>query len=302
MRRWLSILALSVVATVAVAGCGNPAGVDGELTDDWPGLPEARPFVPAAGVCHPAGFAETTALADYRPVQCATPHQIETAHVGTFAGPAGALPAPPGRDSAEIRTAYAECDGKAGEYVGDDWRHGRLWLGVALPNQVAWTAGARWFRCDLREMTDLEGEAEPTGREASLRGALVEPSPLKLTCYAVKLTGTGRIESMAPAGCDQRHNGEFIGVWRAPADLAYPARDSDWARFYTECYDVLAGYAGVPKDRNLRSRAGIVVVPPSEAEWRAGDHGVRCYLWLSSGAFTRSVEGVGPTGLPLRQG
>jgi hypothetical protein len=301
MRRWLSTLALTVAAGIALAGCGNPAGVDGALTDDWPALPEAGPFVPAAGVCHPGAFAETVALADHQPVECVSPHQVETVHVGTFADAAAGLPAPPARDSAEVSAAYTECDGKAREYVGDEWRHGRLWLGVALPTPVAWTAGARWFRCDLREMTDIEGRARPASREASLRGALVESSPLRLTCYAVDLTGTGRIEKMSPAGCDQRHNGEFVGVWRAPADLGYPARAGEWARFYTECYNVLADYAQVPKDRNLRARAGVVVLPASEAEWRAGNRGVRCYLWINDAQFTRSAKGAGPAGLPVRR-
>ena len=58
----------------------------------------------------------------------------------------------------------------------------------------------------------------------------------------------------------------------------------------------------VPVDRNLRARAGVVTLPPSEAEWRLGNHGVRCYLWISDARFTRSLKGVGAAGLPVRRG
>lgn len=301
MRRWFTALAVLAVAGVALTGCGNPGGVDGDLTDDWPGIGQPQPFVPAAGVCH-LEFAETATLAAYEPVDCAGTHQVETVHVGTFTAAAAGLPAPPARDSAEFRPAYTECDGKATEYAGDQWRHGRLWLGVAVPSETAWTGGARWFRCELREVVDVEDNGAPASRQANLRGALTEASPLRLTCYAVKLTRTSTIDSMPPAECAKQHNGEFVGVWQAPADLRYPARDSDWARFYTECYNVLAKYVGVPTDRNLRARAGVVTLPASESDWRVGNRGVRCYLWISDAKFTRSLKGAGNAGLPVRRG
>jgi hypothetical protein len=296
----MTTLAVLVVGALTLAGCGNPGGVDGDLTDDWAAFAEPRPFVPGAGVCHLTEFADTAPLDAYQPVVCVSTHRVETVHVGTFPDPAG--PTPPARDSAQIRAAYTECDGKAREYVGDEWRHGRLWLGVALPTATAWTAGARWFRCDLRELDNVEDDGQPVERTATLRDALTEVSPLRLTCYAIRVTDTGTVASMPSAGCDERHNGEFVGVWRAPDDLAYPARDSDWARFYDECYDVLAGYVGVPVDRNLRARAGVVTLPASEAAWRLGDRGVRCYLWISDARFTRSLKGVGEAGLPARRG
>ena len=45
-RATASAVALAVL--LALAGCAE-AGVDGDLTDDWPALGEPRPFLPVAG-------------------------------------------------------------------------------------------------------------------------------------------------------------------------------------------------------------------------------------------------------------
>lgn len=301
MRRWLTALVLTGAVTLTLAGCARPDGVDGELTDDWPAFAVPGPFQPVAGTCHLNEFAPAPPLSAHRPVDCAEKHRLETVHVGAFTGATAARPAAPRAGSAEMRAAYADCDAKAREFVGDEWRSGRLWLGVATPTPTAWSGGARWYRCDLQEIAWTKGTPVPVDRAGSLNGALASAdSPLRLGCFTVTLSRLGKVDTMLPGACTKQHNGEFAGVWTAPPDADYPTRDQDWLPYYEGCYQRVAAYAKLPRDRNLRARTGVVTVPGSAADWAAGDRGVRCYLWVRDARFTRSLKDAGPSGLPLR--
>lgn len=299
MRRWIAALAVGGAATLALSACGNPAGVDGDLSDDWKAVAEPQPFTPTAESCHESDYAETAYLSSYEPVECATTHRLETVHVGTFVDAAAGLSAPPGKDSAEIKAAFAECDTKTKEYVGSDWRNGRLRLGVSLPSAQAWSGGARWFRCDVTEVTNVEDNGDTAARTGTLKGVLKAASPLSLGCYSVKLAKDSSIDTMPAAECAKDHNSEFAGVWTAP-DGAYPTKSADWDKFHNECRKVIAKYAGVPNDGNIKYRTGVVSLPGSEDEWKGGNRGVRCYLWLSERTVNRSMKGAGPNGLPIR--
>lgn len=299
MRRWISSLVLAGVAATLLTGCGQPGGVDGDLVDDWPAFGQPAAFIPQAGVCLAADFAETVYLAAFNPVDCAAPHRVETVHVGTFPGDRATLPTV---GSAELRAAYAECDAKASGYVGGDWRTARLWLGVALPPATAWTGGARWFRCDLTELASVESDGEVVTRAASLRDVLKSANPIRLGCYTARLDRQRTIDELVAAECTRAHNAEFAGAWRAPETVAYPTRDRDWVRFYDECRKAVGRHVGLPNDANLRFRVGVVALPGEAAQWRAGDRGVRCYLWLSDRTVNRSLRGAGAAALPIRTG
>ena len=222
-RRWWSVLAVAGMAGLLLAGCGQPAGIDGTLVDDWAPLAEPKPFVPPIGVCHPGDPTKVASLASFDPVDCAAPHRTETVHVGAFAGVAAGRPAPPADGSPEIRTAFGECDGKAREYVGNEWRGGRLRLGVALPSAQAWTGGARWFRCDMAEVANVEFNGDVVSRTASVRDALKAPSPLSLGCYSIQRAAdrsiTGDARRRLRQGAQQRVR---RGVERARDQLTRP--------------------------------------------------------------------------------
>jgi hypothetical protein len=296
----MTALALAGVVGLVLGGCGAPGGADGNLVDDWAAIGEPKMFVPTPETCHPADFVETVYLSSYFPVDCSVSHRVETVHVGTFTGALDSA-APPARGSAPRRAAYAECDRQARGFLGADWRVARLWLGVAIPSERAWLAGARWFRCDLVEMIEVEENNISTTRTGSLKGALRSPGPLHLTCYHTTLDRNDQIDRMPAVDCDERHNSEFAGVWRAPEDLGYPDAERDWQDFYDGCYRVVARYVEVPQS-SVRFRTGIVALPGRPDDWEAGDRGVRCYLWISDGRFTRSLKGAGPAGLPIRTG
>ncbi|MEV0152627.1 septum formation family protein [Micromonospora sp. NPDC050686] len=295
MRRVLTSLAAAITVAVLVA-CATPTGLDGDLTDDWAALPAAAPFTPAAGECQLADFADPVTLADYQPVGCAVPHRVETVHVGTF--PAGRA-VPPAGGSTELRGAFAECDTRATGYVGDDWRAGRLRLAVALPSRPGWTAGSRWYRCDLSEVNTVEAAGTVVIRTGSLRDALKGASVLRLGCQQTRAGGGRQVHRLLPVPCGTRHDAEFVGVWRAP-DRPYPVAQADWAPLYAGCNTVLSRYVGVPNDRVLPIRSAVVVRPPGAGRWGVGDRGVRCYLWLSHRTVTGSLKGAGPAALPPR--
>ncbi|MET8231115.1 septum formation family protein [Micromonospora sp. NPDC005298] len=295
MRSAVRTLFAAAVTAVLLVGCAGSGGLDGDLTDDWPAVAAPAVFTPAAGVCQAADFTDVVTLAGYEPVDCAGPHRLETVHVGAF--PLQRATAPAG-GSPELRGAFAECDTRATGYVGDDWRAGRLRLSVALPSGPGWVSGARWFRCDLTELSTVEAAATVVVRSGSLRDALKTPSPLRLGCQQTR-GAAGRVQTLVPVECGGRHDAEFVGVWRAP-DTPYPTRDADWAPLYTGCRSAVGRFVGVPDDADLRFRSGVVVRPPGAGRWRVGDRGVRCYLWLSDRTVTASLKGAGPAGLPVR--
>jgi hypothetical protein len=301
MRRWWSVLVLAGVAGLVLAGCGRPAGIDGLLVDDWAAMAEPLPFVPPIGVCHPGDLAKTAPLSSFNPVDCGSPHRIETVHVGTFTGVVAEQVGPPPEASPEIRAAFGECDGKAREYVGNEWRGGRLRLGVASPSPQAWTGGARWFRCDMAELSTIDEDGDVVSRTASLRNALASPSSLRLGCYSVQPGPARSRVAMSAVDCGREHNGEFVGVWQAP-DIGYPTKDADWVRFYAECRKLLARYVRAPNDVNLQFRADVVVLPAGRAQWQDGNRGVRCYLWIGDRRISRSVQGAGIGALPMPGG
>ncbi|MGC5050344.1 septum formation family protein [Micromonospora sp. DT48] len=296
MPRATRALVATFMVAALLAGCGSTGGLDGDLVDDWAALPPPGPFTPAAGVCHEADFAQVVSVGAYAPVDCAEPHRVETVHVGAFPAERSA---PPPTGSAELRTAFAECDNRANGYVGDNWRAGRLRLAVAVPSEPGWATGSRWYRCDLMEVDTVDAGAKVVVRTGSLRDVLRTASALRLSCHQTRTNSNGVVQSLVPVACAERHDAEFAGVWPAP-EGPYPTRNAHWAPFYAGCRSVLARFAGLPDDTDLVFRTDVVVRPPSAGRWRVGDRGIRCYLWLSNRQVTGTLKGAGPDGLPLR--
>jgi hypothetical protein len=295
MRRWLTSVALGGVAALALAGCVNPAGVDGDLTDDWAAFDEPTVFVPVAGTCHPR-FQEIGFLSTYQPVDCGDTHTVETVHLGTFPGKDAERSTPPPAGSPGMRAAFRECDKKATGMLGADWRTGRLTLSVVPPSSYAWTGGARWYRCDLSEIESLDNN-DLVARTSSLKDALRGPSPLSYGCFAPKLVDD-EVEEMKAVVCSKPHRSEFAGIYTAP-DVSYDAFEKSDERVRKGCLAVIASFAKVPNDGDLRYRTGWISYYPREDEWKAGDRGVHCFLWIGDRNLTRSLKRAGTKGLPI---
>ncbi|MGI5521950.1 septum formation family protein [Micromonospora sp. CA-259024] len=295
MRRWLAAFAGGAALTLALAGCGTPAGVDRDLIDDWPAPVAAQQFVPEAGVCHHSSQ-QVGFLSGYNPMACAEEHRVETMHVGTLTGPGAERSTPPKLGSVGMRAAQAACDTEVTKAVGADWRSGRLGLTVVLPSPQAWAGGARWYRCDVTEIASIDDTAVAP-RTGSLRGALAGAAPPAYRCFDPKLIKE-EIDEMVPVSCTAKHHAEFVGVWKAP-DISYDEFNRTIKRTHRACQTVIAKYAKVPDNAQLEFRAGTIYYQPYEDEWKNGNRGVQCFLWISDRALTRSMKNAGTKGLPV---
>jgi Septum formation len=298
--RWPVAAALSLLTLALTGGCGNPAGVDGDLTNGWAAMGVPTGFTPAAQTCHLANFATAGARTTYEEVDCQLKHRTETAYVGTYASPAADAAAPPAPDSAGARAAYQVCDARTAAYVGGPWRTARLWIGVTQPTAAAWAGGARWYRCEVLVSSSVEDDGGLVQRVGSLRGALREPaSSLLLTCYNVLLDKAGKIDTMPGAPCSAKHNAEFVGIWDAGSRV-HPETAQEWDKFHDGCRARIASYVGVPDDSDLQYRAGVISLPGGDDVWALGDRGVRCYLWLDATTLTATLKGKGSKAMPVQ--
>lgn len=284
----------ALAAPLALAGCSSPVpGVDGKLADDWASLPAAQVFTPSAEVCHEKAYEQTGRATAYRPVDCDTEHYGETVYVGTLTGAAAELATPPEADDAVVAGAFAECDERATAFVGRQWRDGRLTLDLTLPSAAAWEGGARWYRCELNELTTVTDKADWVRRTGSLRGSL--PAALLLTCFA-ESGKNGSVDTMPETDCAKSHNAEYVGTFTATAGRKYPVSESDWDYFHDNCRKAMATFIGVSV--SATSKYGVISWPYSKATWAGGDRGVRCYLWLETKKMTGSAKGTAGKGIP----
>jgi len=292
--------ALVVLALLVVAGCGRlPVGVDGDLTGGWAAMPELAQLVPTAGACLDNEYKERVGLRlSDQPVDCSERHQLETIHVGSFdEADVADQDETPEPGTAQWRTAYEKCDAEDDEYLGADFRHGDLWLGVGVPQDLAWQAGARWFRCDLIE---AETYAESPSSD-TLRGSLAEEADarpgLVLGCLTVELEESGGafdpIEFTDLVTCTEPHDAEFVGAWHRDR-RDYPEEDDDWTTVHAGCLDLVADYVDV--SRSYVSgvfRLSTIVEDMVQEDWDNGDRGFRCYLHARDEQLNRSLEGAG---------
>lgn len=298
MGRVLAAVAVTVALAAALAGCaGRAPGVDGDLTNNWPPMPVPTLAVPADHACYDLPGMANLPTKLPLPVSCDDNHNLETVHVGAFTGADTATETPPPDGGPAQQKAYADCTGAARAFLGDDWRTGRVELVMTVPTDVQWGADARWYRCDLVQLGDLE-TYQIDSRQGSLRGALTGGRPVALTCFSARTSGNS-VESMVAADCTARHNVEFAGVWTAPPG-AYPDSDADRDKAdLAGCKAVIATFARVPDDDRLQYRVGQLSDGFGEDEWAVGNRGVRCYIWMDTKPLTHSVRGVGPSGLPI---
>ncbi|GAA4686742.1 septum formation family protein [Phytohabitans rumicis] len=290
MRGWLRAVLLGGLITALLTGC-NPAGVDGSLTDDWKAVPEPAPFVPATGVCHAGTRPVTrTSLGLYLPLDCAGEHGFETIHVGQFTGADASSATAPELGSPAVEAAFAQCDAKAEEYLGGDWRAARLNLHLLLPSLQTWDGGGRWFRCDLSEI-DAIHSAETQARSGPLRDVLKAASPLAYNCFKVVLSADERqVSQMNQVACTKAHRTEFVGIWTAP-DTSHADFVKNQKGAEAGCQKLMAAYVKAPNDSALASRFTTIFYYPIEERWKAGDRGVQCFLWVYGKEATRSLKG-----------
>ncbi|GAA3245534.1 septum formation family protein [Dactylosporangium siamense] len=286
--------------TAVLAGCGKPAGTDGNLANGWPALPAASYAPPSTGTCLTAAVsAFEPSAAPLQAVDCAEPHTVEV--VGTGAVPDAA--APPAWDSDPSRAAFAECDKAAAAYLGGDWRTGRLFPVFRVPLPAVWQAGGRQFLCGIAEAAD--DLFAPLQRTGTVKGGLAQAGPLALTC--VQLSGDnldakgfyGAVDAVKPVTCDAPHDTEFVGAWTAPAG-EYPNQQRLKELASDACYLKIAQFLGISQTQ-LFQRADIYTfwTGLTATQWAIGDRTAHCFLNVSTQTPLRaSIRNLGTKKLP----
>jgi len=287
MRRWAATLTCACVLFTASACAGAPKGVDGDLTDDWSAPPAAAQFRPAAGVCHDDLTAQGS-LDDYAPIPCTTTHVAETAAVVQLPGAEG-----PRNRAESAGDAFRTCSRQAGAFLGADWRTGWLVLQPVLPSATAWNGGARWVRCDLAEVSPID--AHVVNRRTTLKGGLKPGSALRMTCANPTIKGE-QVTEMHPVTCSKSHTSEFAGLFTAAAGAS---QDVPVGKVEKGCDAAIATFAGIPDDGSITARVGWLGFPPDDGSWKAGDHSIRCFLWLNGEKMTGSYRDAGTAKLKI---
>ena|GEM_PF-359242 len=292
---------LALFAALALGGCaGLPAGVDRDLTNGWPPMPEPRVPVPQSGWCYAVVPSETeTWFGDFSPVPCAGTHQSETVFVGTFVGAPADRSTPPAWGSQGRIDAFTERRKKASDYLGGDFLLGRLGMKLVQPDSAAWTGGARWFRCDITRYKDLD-DAQLNDNAGSVRDGLRGARPLAVTCAIESDDGkTNTVTDVHTTDCATPHNAELAGVFTAP-NLPWEADDKARQNMASKgCEDVVASYLGLPDGEVTNPVLGWSFGVFTQNEWQRGDRTVRCFAVGFKGAssngvrFTGSVKNIG---------
>lgn len=288
MRRRVIAAAAALCATLALSGCaGLPAGTDGNLTNDWPAMAQAKLTIPAAGTCYQSQY-NRVGYGDVGVVDCALTHYVETAYVGEFTGADAARSTPPAADSPALPATYAQCQKGANDYLGGDWHNGLLWLGLVVPSDNAWRGGARWFRCDLVHYSDPFDETiVSTG---VVKGDLAGPRTTAYTCLTTTEGTDQTILTATPADCASPHQAEFAGLYTAP-DVPYPSDDAARKKMGENgCENVVATFLGYASPSQWRNQAvGLWWHGFSEGQWKLGDRTTECFAY----AFTKSHQLIG---------
>jgi hypothetical protein len=122
------------------------------------------------------------------------------------------------------------------------------------------------------------------------------------TIHVAVLTGDdAKADAPPPDGSpvQQHADTDFAGVWEAPPG-AYPADAGERDKIRLDgCRGVIASFAGIPNDDNLRYRVGLITYSFGKAEWDLGNRGVHCFIWMGNKTFTKSLKGAGTADLPI---
>jgi Septum formation len=298
MRRGrLLVAGLATLATLAMAGCnvGKPAGVDGDLTNDWPALAEAKTPVPAVGACYDADFTDSwSGDFDSKTVDCSKSHMTETTYVGTFTGALASRSVPPLADSADLAEAFTACTEKTTDYLGGPWQSGYTWLGITLPGSAAWKGGARWYRCEIVGVSrDINQDfIELTG---SAKGKLAAGGDLARTCSVLLVDSSNSITADDGVDCSKPHNSEFSGTYTLSGS-AYPGKDKVSQQADAACKKVLATFLGSDSSQYF----GWSWWNITERQWTLGVRQGACEITASTGKgstnklrYTGSAKGIG---------
>ena len=300
MRRGRVLVAgLTTLTLLALAGCnvGKPAGVDGDLTNNWPAFADAATPTPVVGACYDTEFTDSwSGDFDSQTVDCSKQHWTETTYVGKFDGDLSKRTVPPLADSADLADAFGTCTSKTTEYLGGPWQGGYTWLGITLPGSAAWKGGARWYRCDVvgvsrdmnQDFIELSGSA---------KGAVAAGGTLARSCSTIAVDSSGNITADDAVDCAKPHNSEYSGIYTLTGST-WPGNDKVSTQAGAACKKVMGTFLGISPDQS--QYFGWSWWNITEREWTLGIRSGACEITASAGKgttnkvrYTGSAKGIG---------
>lgn len=310
MRRGTGLLTwlIAVGLAITVGACSTaPTVGDGRLGVAWAQMPTPAVPQPQAGGCttgsSPAPrfswdmplFAGSTPAPD----ACGAAHLSETYFVGGYAADADADGAArPKVGSVLFRQAYETCAQKADDFLGGDFHTARAQILPVLPTDVQWAGHARWYRCEMVEVSNASGDLK--SRTGSLRDGLRGTRPLALTCASNTLSSDQKfIENITFTDCATPHDVELTGVFTAP-DGDYPGDAQVQSTALDACYGVGAQYLGLNR-ATLDSTGGVSwsAWGGDKNRWLAGDRSFWCFMGeYPSRKLIGSIQGRKPGSFP----
>ncbi|GIH07600.1 hypothetical protein Rhe02_56670 [Rhizocola hellebori] len=271
-----------------VSACAElPSGADGKLVNEWPGIADPAGWTPEAGNCHDE-FQNFPSRTNYRPMDCSKLHRYEFVHVGQFTGADANLANSPDAGTPAYRKAWAECDAKTTEFLGGPWRDRKITIKVGFPTGEAWGGGAHWFLCWVAQLPQLN--RAPIFASGSLKGKFADPN-LEYGCYQLT-TADDKVTDFTSTACTAPHNAEFVGGvdWNVEWSVVTAEAEKEASKQHSICVNAVQGFVGASVN------TGTWTWTPGEADWKAGDHFLRCYLYTGKISLKRSMKGVGAKG------
>ncbi|MGH1562491.1 septum formation family protein [Mumia sp. DW29H23] len=269
-----AVVALVAASTLTLSACsgddssGEPeATATGESSPSASATPTVAPE-PALGACYRLTVAQLTeAHPEAAPVPCTQPHTTQTYLMTTLSGIAEPIDA-----TAVAATAQRQCRGALRAYLRAT--PARLALSRAtsawfVPTDDDLEAGARWLRCDVAvSRTDTTLMNLPENAAGLLR-------------RDAALDRYGRCASTDQAGIAAGRGGRVCALphtWRAvsarrlgAAGDPYPGASVRGA-VLDRCEDAARAYTD-----NSTGDIDVGWLPPSRAEWAAGDRFGLCW-------------------------
>ena len=276
MRRRTAMAVAALCTVFALGGCGTlPPGVDGDLTNGWPAMPQAKLVMPVVGACY-AMLSSGVSTGDDTTTPCVTTHDLETVYVGTFTGADAERSTAP-RNGPGMVTAFADCRKNATAYLGDDYELGLLGLAVVVPTVQAWNGGARWYRCDVVRYEDMNYKT--VGGDGSVKDGLRGDRPLAVTCAIITDDGKNALTSEQAVACSTPHNAEVAGLFTAPDVPGPPTRRpaTTWRRRVARAWG--RGTSASPAGRSATpcSAGAGTGSPRTVGSWATGRSAASCW-------------------------
>ena len=258
---------------MVASACGTGSGVrvsaapETPTSEEPPGTDAAAPSAPeptpAVGDCHgPVDTRIIDAPTDTRDVvPCTGPHGMETFYVGEMDPSVTTWPGDQNDDAfgAEVNQA---CSTQHQQYLGLDpdaapnLPPDRLQVyAYFIPTKTDFAAGARWFRCDALV---APVDSDPTTITGTLKDVYAKSLP---AAYRLCGASLGRT-----AGCDDKHQIEYLASVALPDLADYPAQRDD-LRVTAACRIPLLTALGLTEERTDLAFGYLL---PSKEQWDEG--------------------------------